>query len=287
MEKNESQESKNQINKVLETVNDIETVLNSTLIPNFMKLHNIDPKYGIIQMKQELVASDAAFFNKKIYGLYITNKEKKPVDELEVKGMIIRKSNFAEYSRLKIEELLKLILCSDELSLDDINEFIDTSRKEALNLCSEGSIRIAGAVSYNKEMSQYKSVPSHVKAMELWNSLEYSYFVPGTKGFLFRIKGIDTMKAPKRIIDNIGKMGFKNKSIVIPFEQEKLPEYYVLNVVDQMEYSWESRIREIMSVFYDMDTTSMESLMEDEYLSEGTWDLENGLEIEYEDFDDE
>lgn len=264
------------IEDILSEIDILENVLNGDMLSKYMDLHNISGDYGIIKMKQELVASDACFLNKKIYGLYITNKEKKPVDEFEIRGMIMRKSNFPEYSKKRMETLLDMILRTEYLDLEEIQNFVEEGRSQAIKLCSEGAHSIAGSVSYNKDMDAYKIVPSHVKAMELWNSLEYSYFVPGTKGYLFRILGVDPMTAPEKVLNASKSMTVKNKSIVVPFEEDRLPEYYILNTQAQMEYCWESRIREIMSVFGANVEFSMDALMED-HMRGGFWSAESEL----------
>lgn len=235
---------------VLEECFNIEEVLNKDLLKKFVELHNINNENNMLKLKQEVLSKSSIFFTKKKYGMYIINREKVPVSEYEIKGMIMRRSNFPSASKEKINELLDLILKSDYLDLNKINKFIEKTRYEFLDLCKQHSKKIAGAVSFNKNNDDYKNrLPYQVEAMELWNEIEYPYFVRGSKGYLFKILGIDVHNAPKRILDNISLINKRNKQIVIPFEEEKLPDYYILDTDSQMKFCWDDRVKEIMDVF--------------------------------------
>lgn len=249
------------VEKVLEESSNLEKVLNNVFLPEFVKIHRADPKYNHLKLKQEVVANIGIFFTKKKYALWIINKEGKPVLEYDIRGMILRRSNYPKFTKEKIEKLLDMILKEDFIDLNKIKLFIETSEKEAINLCLSGTKDVAGAVNYNKEDSDYKNkVPYQVLAMKAWNDLEYRYFIPGTKGYLFRVLGIDLSKAPEKIIKKINKYQ-KLKHVVIPFEEEKLPEYYVLDLENQMNFIWRDRVKEIMLALK-KDNLNMEKIFE-------------------------
>jgi hypothetical protein len=236
----------------------LENILNNTLLHEFVKLHNIDPKYCHLQLKQEVLAESSIFFTKKKYGLYIINKEGKNVSEYDIKGMILRKSNFPEFSKEKIYTLLDMILKENPLDINKIKNYIKHTETEFIDLCKERSKIITGAVSFSKPLSEYKQIPYQVHGMILWNELEYKYFVPGTKGYLFRIKGIDVMNAPERVVEKIKRIGSNHKHIVIPYEEEKLPEYYIIDSSAQIKFAWADRVKEVVGALlttskYDFD----------------------------------
>lgn len=235
---------------VLNECHNIEEVLNNDLLKKFVELHNVKNENNMLKLKQEVLSKSSIFFTKKKYGMYIINREKVPVSEYEIKGMIMRRSNFPSASKEKINILLDLILKSDILDLDKIHKFIEKTRIELVELCNQHSKKIAGAVSFNKKEDDYKNkLPYQVEAMELWNKIEYPYFVMGSKGYLFKILGVDILQAPQRILDNINFINKRNKQIVIPFEEEKLPDYYILDIDSQMKFCWDDRVDEIMNAF--------------------------------------
>lgn len=246
-------EDKN-IKKVLNKTHDIEKILNDGILIDFISYKNINKKYNKIKLKQEVIAKNACFLTKKKYGLYIINKEGKSVSEYDIKGMVTRRSNFPRLTKERVLGLLDIILKEDKLSKQKIEDYIVKVRNEMIEYCKNNYFKIAGPVSYNKYKHDYKNgvIPSHVQAMELWNTLEYKYFVKGTKGYLFRIKGIDTNnpKVPKSILNKLDKMSIKNTRIVLPDIEEYLPEYYIVDVEAQMQFCWEERYNEILKFIY-------------------------------------
>ena len=81
--------------------------------------------------------------------------------------------------------------------------------------------------------------------MNFWNEVEYDYFVPGTRGYLFRITGIDQFRAPERVLKKLSGKAAPN-SIVIPFEEEKVPDYYHIDLNEAISFAWDSRVRELL-----------------------------------------
>jgi len=73
-------------------------------------------------LKQEVIAEKAYWAGKRRYAIYIVNKEGVPIEELEMKGLDIMKSNFPPYFRNFGEELIKSILFSKPK--EDIDKFV-------------------------------------------------------------------------------------------------------------------------------------------------------------------
>jgi hypothetical protein len=248
---------------VLKECHKLEDILNKDLLPEFIRMHRANPKYNALKLKQEVLASNAVFFTKKKYGLFIKNKEGKTVSEFDLKGLVIRRSNFPVYTKEKVQALLDMILKVEKININEIKQFIVDTEKEVIQLCNQNSKLIAGSVNFSKPLSEYKGKPPYqVQAMILWNMLEYRTFAPGTKGYLFRINGIDPMKAPQRILDNMHLIGSKQKYMVLPAEEESLPDYYVCNVAEQLRFVWTDRVKEVLLALIQNNINSMDQVFQ-------------------------
>ena len=224
----------------------LQTVLNQDLLDKFIELHNIPKKHSRLEAKQELIAKRAYFLNvKKKYALFITNKEgiDIPEGEYEIKGLPIRRSDYPAYTKKKLSELLDFLLKSEVISFTNLKKFIEETEEEIKYLAMQGSIAVARPVSYKS--TDYKKVPAHVHAMHRWNDWEYQYFTSGTRGYQFNVKGINFEKAPGKIRSLMSKIGTFDR-IVIPMEEKKLPDYYLIDVNAMLKFAWTSRIDEIM-----------------------------------------
>jgi hypothetical protein len=84
---------------------------NESLTNTSKKLFNIQEKHYFV-LKQEVIAEKAYWSGKRRYAMYIVNKEGVAIEELELKGMDIMKSNFPKLFRDFGEKLIKDILFS-------------------------------------------------------------------------------------------------------------------------------------------------------------------------------
>ena len=234
---------------VLQECKELDSILNNVILKKFAEIHNIKPEHSMFQLKQEVVAKNSIFMDvKKRYALYIINNEGKPCSRYEIKGMITQRSEYPPFTKEKITELLDLIIKNDQIDFKIINDFCERTRMEILERCQNHDKSIAGMGSMRSDIDSYDKKPFQVLAMELWNKLEYEYFVPGTKGCIFRINGIDIDKAPRKMHNKIHLINHKNKYIAIPFEVDKLPDYYIMDTMAQVKYAWDDRESEVMRV---------------------------------------
>jgi len=96
--------------KVLLKITDkIQERANSDLNTISKELFNVKEKHYFV-LKQEVIVEKAYWSGKRRYAMYIVNKEGVPIEELEMKGLDIMKSNFPPYFRNFGEELIKNIL---------------------------------------------------------------------------------------------------------------------------------------------------------------------------------
>jgi len=238
------------IKLVIDESNKLCKYLNNDLLVRFAELHNIKPKYSKFSLKQEVVAKKSLFFDvKKKYALHIVNREGKDVDEYDVKGLVTRRSDYPNYTKQCISELMDLILKRESIDFELINNYVEEKNKEFLKLVIDRDKTIAKPVTYSKKKEDYKNnrVPYHVMGMELWNKLEYDSFAVGTKGYLYNILGVDINKAPNHVLDNINVMTEKNTTIVLPFEEDSLPDYYIVDTKAMFKFCWEDRVNEFLS----------------------------------------
>ena len=225
----------------------LEDFLNNNLLLKFCDLHNINRDHSKLHLKQEIVAKRGFFFNvKKRYALHVVNQEGREVDEIDFKGIVNRRSDYPSYTKECILKLLDMVLIEDPIPFDKIYSYIGEIREKMVQLCLKGDSSIAKPVSYAKDDSEYKLNPSHIMGMKLWNDLEYEYFVHGTKGYQYRFFGVDVSKCPDKILKNLHLITKKNNYIVVPYEEDGLPEYYNIDLDYCVKFCWDDRVNEIL-----------------------------------------
>jgi hypothetical protein len=70
------------------------------------------------------------------------------------------------------------------------------------------------------------------------------------------------MKAPQRILDNMHLIGSKQKYMVLPAEEESLPDYYVCNVAEQLRFVWTDRVKEVLLALIQNNINSMDQVFQ-------------------------
>jgi len=229
---------------------EVQEVINNVLIKKFCELHNIPLETNVLSMKMEYIAKAIYFLGvKKKYAAKIFKNENET--EIDIKGLVPKRSDYPILTRTKIMELLELIL-DDEVSITKIDEFDKKTEQEMRELAAIGDKRVGRPVTYFKSFNTYSKVPVHVLGMELWNQLEYKVFYPSSKGYMFRIKGVNLMsdalenKFKKAQIDP--KL-LANNYIVIPESEDRVPDYFVVDVDNIVKFAWCDRVEEILQPF--------------------------------------
>lgn len=233
----------------------IENVCNENFLEKFAELHNIPKEFNKFSVKQEVIAQKGYFLDvKKHYGLWIVNKEGVPVSKYDIKGLITQRSDYPDFTKKKITELLDLLLKEQKVSFTNIRKKIEEAEEKINDKILNGEKDIARPVSFTKELSSYKKIPSHIISMQFWNDIEYEYFFPGTKGYLFNILGIDEYKAPEKVKRNLANKYLGKKipdRIVLPYEEDKLPDYYNIDTTAMLEFSWRNRVSELLKPLWE------------------------------------
>ena len=98
------------INATLEIATELQQLTNDHLNTLVVDLFNIHDRTHYFELKQEVVLERGYFSGKRRYAMYIVNKEGVPVEELDMKGLDLMKSNFPPMFRNFGESILKQII---------------------------------------------------------------------------------------------------------------------------------------------------------------------------------
>jgi hypothetical protein len=112
------------IETLLKLTDKIQERANANLNNISQDLFNMTDKHHFV-LKQEVIAEKAYWSGKRRYAMYIVNKEGVALEELEMKGLDIMKSNFPDLFRNFGENLIKNILFGkSKVGIDkDVMEF--------------------------------------------------------------------------------------------------------------------------------------------------------------------
>ena len=95
---------------VLEITTEVQKVANDHLNTLVVELFNLHDRPHYFELKQEVVLERGYFAGKRRYAQFIVNKEGVPVEELDIKGLDLMKSNFPPYFRNFSKSLLQDIM---------------------------------------------------------------------------------------------------------------------------------------------------------------------------------
>jgi len=95
---------------VLEIATEVQKIANDNLHGLVVELFNLHDREHYFDLKQEVVLERGYFAGKRRYAQFIVNKEGVPVEELDIKGLDLMKSNFPPYFRDFSKQLLQDIM---------------------------------------------------------------------------------------------------------------------------------------------------------------------------------
>jgi hypothetical protein len=222
----------------------IEDFLNNNKMIDVVKKHNVDLDFNRMVLKNELVISRGLFLAKKRYAIRVINNEGKDVDKINYMGVEIKRSDYPSKLKEFLSTLSELILKSEKVSINKLLDYVNSQERDFIELIKAGDKSIARPVSYGKKLSDYKTIPQGVRAMEAWNSIMYDIHKTGAKSYMYWVNGIDYQKAPEDVILRYEKWmakGNKLEVIAIPDEEARLPEFFVPDVKGAMQFSFIDR----------------------------------------------
>jgi hypothetical protein len=95
---------------VLQIATEVQKIANDNLNTLVVELFNLHDRPHYFELKQEVVLERGYFAGKRRYAQFIVNKEGVPVEELDIKGLDLMKSNFPPYFRNFSKQLLQDIM---------------------------------------------------------------------------------------------------------------------------------------------------------------------------------
>jgi len=251
-------EEKKEIPKKIHDISDqIQKFLNEQIVTGFLQEFKIPNKYNYLQLKNELIIDRGLFLAKKRYTIHVIEREGVPVDQIKNMGLETKRSDFSYFTKESLNELIDLILKSDKISLGKIMDFVEEREEIFLEKIRRGEKSVGRPVNWTSTLGQYKKVPPHVLAMINFNELEYKIFNEGSRGYFFYLKGINPEKMPKKVYNNYKNkfllQGRKLEYIVLPDEEIKLPEYYLVDEFKMLDFAWKKRVKLLLDPIIKID----------------------------------
>jgi DNA polymerase elongation subunit (family B) len=258
-------EERNQ--KILKLAQEIQDAANNNLDNISKDLFNITPGTHYFQLKQEVICTGLLTTGKRRYAMYVTNKEGVPVEELDMKGLELMKSNMNKLFKKFGENLIKNILFGKP------KPEIDKSIIEFYQSLKSIDIKQLGKPTGVKQISSYHipsragemfssfklKAPANTKAAIRYNDLlrfkkldkKYESILEGDKIFIINLKqnpyGIETIGLPNAQIPNeIDE--FVRKYIDIDEIFESLLANKLRNLYDDL--GWELELNPHRSKFF-------------------------------------
>ncbi len=255
---------------LLKLTDKIQERANKELSDISQNLFNISDGHHFM-LKQEIIAEKAYWAGKRRYALYIVNKEGVDIEELEMKGLDLMKSNFPPIFRNFGEQLIKDILFSVPKS--DIDKKILDFKNSLDNIDWKHLMKPTGlkkmdeyVESYPKDgeiFCKFKSrCPINTRAALISNSLlrlyksdkMYPEFNIGDKMYIIYLK-----RNPLEI-DVVGLNGFddhpKITQLVENFiDREKIFDSVFKNKIENLysDLSWDLILNSNISSFFTFD----------------------------------
>lgn len=220
------------IPKILNIAHTLQNEANQFLHVLVKELFNVDTKH-FFELKQEVILERGYFAGKRRYAQFIVNKEGIPVEELDMKGLDLMKSNFPPLFKQFGENIIKQIMFGK--SKDEIDNQILEFKESLSNIEWKKLLKPTGLKKLKEYIKKYpdegeifsqlvSKCPINTKAAIYYNDLlkywklnkKYSLFQVGDKMNIVYLK-----ENPYRI-NCVGLNGYKD-----PPEILKLVEEYV------------------------------------------------------------
>jgi len=162
----------------------LEDTINTSLLKDFLhEILNVPIETNTLSLEYEVLGHSYNLPVKKRYAFYSLRPDK----DLIIKGLETERSDYPQRTREMLHRILEMILI-EKKSISDIKLYIEEKRKEFSKDLEKWDITLARPVSWTKEISEYKVVPTHVVSMIAWNKLVGDeVFLPGSKGYAFKI----------------------------------------------------------------------------------------------------
>ena len=250
------------IKKVIELNESVAQYINNTMIPDLLARHNTSATESIAKkfnfnFKQELVIRRAVFLEtKKKYATWIISKEGKHIDDIDVKGLEIVRSDFPKFSRNMMQQVVDKIL-KEGVSKEDLVIMLSDYKDQYMELLKTGSTDAAIPSSWNKENYANDRLPRSVKSMLVYNAIYGSTFRVMDRGYRFDLEDINISQfddtTRKRLTDLVssGKMGKEGKldCITIPSGSVLDTSKFNIDYNKMVEFAIDDRLKNFCEIY--------------------------------------
>jgi DNA polymerase elongation subunit (family B) len=227
---------------VLEIATEVQQIANDNLHSLVVELFNLHDREHYFDLKQEVVLERGYFAGKRRYAQFIVNKEGVPVEELDIKGLDLMKSNFPPYFRNFAKQLLQDIMFGKpkpeiDKQIITFRESIDTVDWKLL-LKPTGLKNVSGYIASPPRSGEIFSklelkCPINTKSAIYYNDLlkfkkldkQYNTFQVGDKMFIAYLKD-----NPYKI-DVIGFNGYNDPPFITEFIEKYLDKTKIFDSV--------------------------------------------------------
>jgi len=233
--------------------NQITDTINNKVLSKYMaSLMNYSSDNCHLFLEFETFARVYLTPEKKRYALYDLLK-----DELKITGIETQRSDYPSFTREKLTEILRMLIV-DKKPLDEIYKFVDEIREQITQKALKFDTTVGKPVSFSKSLSGYKSVPSPIIGMFLWNFfIMREDFRVGSRGYTFKINPIKEPFILQKISQITGKNLKQVDWITIPEQSTEQERQKVLEacrriggILDSrhwIDFAWDSRVEILLS----------------------------------------
>jgi len=213
------------IKKLIEISQELQIKANKNLDNISQYLFNINSDH-YFELKQEVIIKSACWSGKRRYAMWVINKEGVDVDELDMKGLDIMKSNFPPFFREFGENIIKKILFGS--NKEEINNYILNFKNNLETVDWKKLLKPTGLKKLNEYIAKksnediifselHKKCPINTKAAIITNDL-LKYHKIDTNYSTFQIGdkiNIAYLKPNPYNIEVIGLNGYDDSPIIL------------------------------------------------------------------------
>lgn len=242
---------------VLKIIKRVALFINTHAIKQMLQYHYTDSttcsgnKYDF-KFKEELIIKRSVFLDtKKKYAIWAIQKENKKIDEMNVVGMEVVRSDYPRFTRNMMSDVLDKILkqnISKAKMLNVIDRYIEDYKK----LLATGGIDAAIPCVWNNR--DYIKEPIAVRGMQTYNAVYGPIFKPGDKGYRFKLDRININKLDTEQKNNLNALKENGKvkefdTIVIPNNTSLDTSIFVPNITDMLDFAIYNRLQDLLDLF--------------------------------------
>ncbi|MEM3860529.1 MAG: DNA polymerase domain-containing protein, partial [Candidatus Micrarchaeaceae archaeon] len=234
-------EAKERGDKILQF---IDKVVVKKYIANVM---NLDPDEARWKLGYQGIGKVFLLPVKKKYIFYFYEKED-GTSGLDYRGIELRRSDFPRLTKEYMQQLIDMLLVNPK-PMNELRQFATNVEREFITRINNFDPLVARSSSFTKKLDDYKKVPAYVVAMIFWNRAFSKVFVPGSKGYSYRVKFVNPPSDILNIIKQVEKEYNLSELSWITIPEgytEKLPSWIKVDTNYMLNFAWKDRIKDLI-----------------------------------------